>query len=90
VIEAETLAQVREFLNLEVDRILLDNFSIAQLKLALALRKRMGKKIPFEVSGGITLKTIKGYALPGIDFISVGSLTHSAPALDLSLRITRV
>lgn len=90
VIEAESLEQVAEFLSLEVDRILLDNFSISQLKQALKLRKKFNSKIPFEVSGGITLKTIKGYALPGIDFISVGAFTHSAPALDLSLRITPV
>jgi nicotinate-nucleotide pyrophosphorylase (carboxylating) len=48
---------------------------------------RMERRIPLECSGGITLANVRGYAETGVDFISVGALTHSAPAVDLSLRI---
>jgi nicotinate-nucleotide pyrophosphorylase (carboxylating) len=47
----------------------------------------MERRIPLECSGGITLANVRGYAETGVDFISVGALTHSAPAVDLSLRI---
>jgi nicotinate-nucleotide pyrophosphorylase (carboxylating) len=47
-----------------------------------------GGRIPIEASGGIVLENIRKYALAGVDYISVGALTHSAPAVDLSMRIT--
>ncbi len=66
-----------------IDRILFDNFSPAELKIALA---KVPKKIETEASGGITIETIKEYAETGVQFISVGALTHSYKSIDLSLK----
>lgn len=85
-LEADTLDQVRHFLTLEgVDVILLDNMPPGTLREAVALRK---PGIVFEASGGITLGTIRSVAETGVDFISVGALTHSARAVDLSMELT--
>lgn len=84
-LEADTLEQVRAFLTMDgVDHILLDNMSQEQLHEAVVLRGERGKPY-FEVSGGITLETLRDIAKTGVDFISVGALTHSAPALDFGL-----
>lgn len=84
-LEADTLDQVRDFLTLEgVDVILLDNMPPAMLREAVALRK---PGLVFEASGGITLETIRAVAETGVDFISVGALTHSAKAVDLSMEL---
>lgn len=66
-----------------VDRIMLDNFDVPTLKLAIA---RIDGQYETEASGGITKETIRGYAETGVDFISVGALTHSFKSLDLSLK----
>jgi nicotinate-nucleotide pyrophosphorylase (carboxylating) len=85
-LEADTIEQVGAFVELPgVDIILLDNMTPAQLVEAVALRKN---SIQFEASGGITLKTVAEIAATGIDFISVGALTHSARAIDFSLELT--
>jgi nicotinate-nucleotide pyrophosphorylase (carboxylating) len=85
-LEADTVEQVRKFLTLEgVDIILLDNMTPAQLREAVSLRK---PGVAFEASGGINLQTVRQIAETGIDFISVGELTHSARAMDLSLEIS--
>jgi len=85
-LEADTLDQVRDFLTLEgVDVILLDNMPPATLREAVAMRK---PGLVFEASGGITLDTIRAVAETGVDFISVGALTHSARAVDLSMELT--
>lgn len=84
-IEADTLEQVRAFVDLEgVDIILLDNMPPSQIREAVALRKN---RIKFEASGGITLRNIQRIAATGVDFISVGALTHSVRAIDLSLEM---
>ncbi len=84
-LEADRLEQVEAFLTLEgVDYILLDNMSLEELEAALALRGDRGRPY-FEASGGVNLSTIRNIALTGVDFISVGALTHSAPALDIGL-----
>jgi nicotinate-nucleotide pyrophosphorylase (carboxylating) len=84
-IEADSIEQVREFLALDgVDYILLDNMTLAQLSEAVALRGLRTKPM-LEASGGITLELIAEIAATGVDFISVGALTHSAPALDIGL-----
>ena len=86
--EAQSLAQVPELLKvLGIDTILLDNFSAEQLREAVALRDRMGLRgqVALEASGGITMRTVRAVAETGVDRISVGALTHSAAALDLSL-----
>lgn len=84
-LEADRLEQVEAFLTLEgVDHILLDNMSLEELEAAILLRGERGRPY-FEASGGVNLSTIRDIALTGVDFISVGALTHSAPALDIGL-----
>ena len=87
-LEADSLEQVRNFVGLEgVDVILLDNMTPAQMREAVALRKN---QIKFEASGGVTLEDIRRIAATGVDYISVGALTHSPRAIDFSLEITHV
>ena len=87
-IEADTLDQVRLLCGLRgVDIILLDNMSNEQLREAVEIRG--DKKILLEASGGVNLDTVAAIAATGIDQISVGALTHSARAIDLSMEITR-
>jgi nicotinate-nucleotide pyrophosphorylase (carboxylating) len=84
-VEADSIEQVREFVQFpEVDIILLDNMSPDQIRACEALR-RPGLK--FEASGGVNLQTVRSLAETGVDFISVGQLTHSAPAIDFSLEL---
>ncbi len=84
-VEADDLDQVRTFLTMQgVDYILLDNMTIDELNAAVMLRGERGKP-QLEASGGITLETLRNIARTGVDFISVGALTHSAPALDIGL-----
>ncbi|HEU4679809.1 MAG TPA: carboxylating nicotinate-nucleotide diphosphorylase [Terrimicrobiaceae bacterium] len=85
-LEADTLDQVKKFLTLDgVDVILLDNMTPAELREAVALRK---PGVAFEASGGVNLKTVRQIAETGVDFVSVGEMTHSARAVDLSLEIS--
>jgi len=87
-IEADRVDQVKQFLKVVgIDAILLDNFSLDQLRDAVSLRDNLGLrgKVVLEASGGMTLKTVRPVAETGVDRISVGALTHSAVALDLSL-----
>lgn len=84
-LEADTLEQVRRFLTFTgVDVILLDNMTCAQMREAVALGTGC---VQFEASGGISLATVADIAATGVDFISVGALTHSAPAIDFSLEL---
>ena len=88
-IEAQSLAQVRYFLTLEgVDVIMLDNMNLTDMTEAVRLRGSHG--VQFEASGGVNLKTVEAIAATGVDFISIGALTHSAPALDFSLDLERL
>ncbi|MBN2057941.1 MAG: carboxylating nicotinate-nucleotide diphosphorylase [Candidatus Saganbacteria bacterium] len=84
-IEAKTIAQVKQAIKAKADRILLDNMSLKNLRRAVKLCKKA--QIKTEASGGVGLKTVRAIAKTGVDFISVGALTHSAKALDLSLKI---
>jgi nicotinate-nucleotide pyrophosphorylase (carboxylating) len=87
-VEADTLAQVRRFLEIKgFDVILLDNMRPAEIREAIAFGKG---KVKFEASGGVTLKNIRQIAATGIDFISIGALTHSPRAIDFSLEIIHV
>jgi nicotinate-nucleotide pyrophosphorylase (carboxylating) len=83
-VEVETLEQVREALEAGVGRILLDNMSPEQCGEAVALA---GGRAKLEASGGISLATVRSYAESGVDFISVGALTHSARSLHVSLEV---
>lgn len=87
-VEADALDQVRSFLEIKgIDVILLDNMKPAQIREAIALGKG---KVKFEASGGVTLKNIRQIAATGVDFVSIGALTHSPRAIDFSLEITHV
>jgi nicotinate-nucleotide pyrophosphorylase (carboxylating) len=84
-VEADSFDQVRDFVNLKgIDVLLLDNMSPNQLRACVSLR-RPGLK--FEASGGVSLATVRQIAETGVDFISVGQLTHSARAIDFSLEL---
>ena len=84
-LEADSLQQVREFVRLPgVDVILLDNMKPDEMRACVALR-RPGLK--FEASGGVNMQTVRSLAETGVDFISVGQLTHSASAIDFSLEL---
>jgi nicotinate-nucleotide pyrophosphorylase (carboxylating) len=104
-VEVESLDQLQEALRPEVDRILIDNQTPAVVKRCVEEVDRWYAANPpdhprvrdgarrwpeVEVSGGLNLKSIRGYAETGVDYLSVGALTHSAPALDLSLEIEEV
>jgi nicotinate-nucleotide pyrophosphorylase (carboxylating) len=87
-VEAERLEQVRSFLEVDgIDVILLDNMEPTEMREAVAAGKG---KVKFEASGGITLKNVRRIAATGVDYISVGALTHSAHGIDLSLELTHV
>ena len=83
-LEADTLAQVRTFLAMEaVDVILLDNMTPEELRTAVEMGR--GGPVQFEASGGVSLQTVQEIAKTGVQWISVGALTHSARAVDFSL-----
>ena len=86
VVEARNLDDVKELLPLKVDRVMLDNFSIEDMIDTVLL---VNHRVPLEASGGITLNTIRKVALTGVDYISVGEVTHSVKAFDISMTIGR-
>ena len=81
-VEVDTLAQLDEVLKHRVDVVLLDNMTPAQLRDAV---ERVSGKMLTEASGGVNLDSVRGIAEAGVDLISIGALTHSAPVLDLGL-----
>jgi nicotinate-nucleotide pyrophosphorylase (carboxylating) len=101
-VEAASFEEVKEACEAGVDRILLDNMTLAQIRTAVEIvdnhpkppqpvrtRRKGARRWPeLEVSGGVSLDTVQEIAATGVDYVSVGALTHSAPALDLSLEIT--
>ena len=82
-VEVKDVHEVQEALDLGVKRILLDNMSLAELRQAVAINDNRAK---LEASGNVTLRNVREIAETGVDFISVGALTHSARAFDVSLR----
>jgi nicotinate-nucleotide pyrophosphorylase (carboxylating) len=84
-IEAQSLEEARRFAALPVDSILLDNFSPSGLARAVRAVRSVNRRVRLEASGGVRLSNVRRIARAGVDRISVGALTHSAPALDLSL-----
>jgi len=86
-VETTNLAEVEAALAAGVQRIMLDNMSREQMREAVRLIHGVSPRPEIEASGGITLSNVREVAETGVDLISVGALTHSAPALDLSLRI---
>ena len=83
-VEADRIDQVREAIAAAADIVLLDNMGPAEVSRCVAERGDAGRPV-LEASGGVTLDNVAAYAATGVDLISVGALTHSAPALDLSL-----
>ena len=83
-VEAETLAQVREASEAGAPRILLDNMSPEEVRKAVAL---VDGRAELEASGGVSLATVRAYAETGVDFVSVGALTHAARSLNVSLEV---
>src|SRR6266513_4368859 len=86
-VEVRTLAELEEAIAFGGEAILLDNMPVADVRTAVERCANADSRIPLETSGGINLENVRAYAETGVDFISVGALTHSAPAVDLSLRI---
>lgn len=84
VVEVENLTQLQEVLALPIDRVLLDNMD--EVTMCEAVKMAAGR-MPLEASGNMTLDRVPRVAATGVNFISVGALTHSAPALDLSMRL---
>jgi len=82
-VEARTIADVRAGLDLGIGRILLDNMNLDQLREAVAINQDRAK---LEASGNVTLENVRGIAETGVDFISVGALTHSAKSFDASMK----
>ena len=81
----DSVALAKRLLPLALDRILLDNLTPEQVREVVLARKSSGSQTLLEASGGVTLERAKKLAGAGVDFISVGALTHSARAIDLAL-----
>jgi nicotinate-nucleotide pyrophosphorylase (carboxylating) len=86
-VEVKDLEELQEALLLEVDRIMLDNMSIEEMKEAVEIS---GGRVPLEASGNVNLERIVAIASTGVDYISIGALTHSAPVLDLSMLVEQM
>ncbi|MCX7822597.1 MAG: carboxylating nicotinate-nucleotide diphosphorylase [Syntrophobacterales bacterium] len=86
-VEVESIDQLREAIEAGADAVLLDNFPPDELKKAVALCRGL---IPCEISGGVSLENVKFLAKLGADFISTGAITHSAPAVDMSMRLREI
>lgn len=86
-VEVKSLKEAREAATNKATRIMLDNMTVPEIKKAVRLIRGIDRRIEIEVSGGVGLKNIAKIARTGADFISIGSLTHSAPALDISLKV---
>ena len=88
-IEVRSLEELDLVLQHGAEAVLLDNMTPEQIRRAVERVKQSARTVPLEASGGITLENVSAYAETGVDFISVGALTHSASAVDLSMRIAQ-
>jgi nicotinate-nucleotide pyrophosphorylase (carboxylating) len=86
-VEVATIEELEEALAAKADIVMLDNMSTDDMAEAVRVRDRAGSPALLEASGGVTLTRLREIALTGVDYISVGALTHSAPALDISLEL---
>jgi nicotinate-nucleotide pyrophosphorylase (carboxylating) len=89
-VETTSLEEVKVALEAGVDRVMLDNMAPEMVRRAVRIISEWTPRPEIEASGGVTLSSAREFAEAGVDYISVGALTHSAPALDLSLRIRKV
>ncbi|HEC04988.1 MAG TPA: carboxylating nicotinate-nucleotide diphosphorylase [Thiothrix sp.] len=85
-VETENIAELEEASRARADIIMLDNFSLDDMKIAVALNADNGSEIELEASGGVTLATVKQIAETGVDYISIGEITKDIKAVDLSMR----
>jgi nicotinate-nucleotide pyrophosphorylase (carboxylating) len=85
-IEVRTLEELETALQHGAEAILLDNMSVEDVRRAVERVSKHTRRVPLEVSGGVSLETVRAYAEAGVEFISVGSLTHSVIAVDMNLR----
>jgi nicotinate-nucleotide pyrophosphorylase (carboxylating) len=88
--EVRGLDELELALDHGAEAILLDNMSVDAVRAAVERVRKLEKPLPLECAGGIRLDNVRAYAETGVDYISVGALTHSAPAVDMSLRMVRV
>jgi len=86
-IEVRSLEELQQVLEHGAEAILLDNVSVETVRQAVEICSHHSRRIPLECAGGITLENVRSYAETGVDFISVGALTHSSTAVDMSLRV---
>ena len=86
-VEVRSLDELDQALEHGAETVLLDNMSVEDVRKAVERCARLEKRLPLECSGGITLENVRAYAETGVDFISVGALTHSAVAVDMSMRV---
>jgi nicotinate-nucleotide pyrophosphorylase (carboxylating) len=86
-VEVETPAEFAEALQAAPDIIMLDEFSLADMKAAVELNKAHGRRVKLEASGSVTLETVRAVAQTGVDYISIGSITKHIRAVDLSMRL---
>ncbi len=82
-----SLEELEEALTHGAEAVLLDNMSVDDVRKAVERGARHTRRVPLECSGGIALETVRAYAETGVEYISVGALTHSAVAVDMSLRV---
>jgi nicotinate-nucleotide pyrophosphorylase (carboxylating) len=86
-VEVRTPVELQQAIAGKAESILLDNMTASEVKKSVKLIRKALPKVPIEASGNMNLKTVRSYAKTGVDFISVGALTHSATAVDLSMKI---
>ena len=89
-IEVKTLAELEEALEAGAEAVLLDNMDLETLRQAVTLARQRNPQVVLEASGGVSLENVRAVAETGVDLISIGRLTHSAPAVDLNLKLTRI
>ncbi|MCK5527689.1 MAG: hypothetical protein KAJ05_11115 [Candidatus Latescibacteria bacterium] len=88
-VEVKDLSELADALEVGVDRIMLDNMSVEEMRQAVEAVRKASDAVEIEASGGVTLAHLRKIAETGVDFVSVGALTHSARALDVSLTFYR-
>ncbi len=86
-VEVRSLDELEQALEHGAEAVLLDNMTPETVRAAVERVQRHSRRIPLEASGGVTLDNVRAFAETGVDYISVGALTHSAPAVDMSLRV---
>jgi nicotinate-nucleotide pyrophosphorylase (carboxylating) len=86
-VEAQTEEQALAFVTFDLDVLMLDNLAVPVMKKLVPFLRKLNPSLTIEASGGVTLKTVRAIAETGVDWISVGALTHSAPSVDISLEL---